>query len=156
MRTLRLLSVTILSLVLSTVYGVAGTGSFSWSTPVASPSPFVGISVQPTPVPDLPFAMLCLQDNAGPVICGKDLVIAAGDTLSVGVSNGAPSSTGMPQGPWPATVTLVVNGVAFTGLAVNPSNGLIVQRIIPGSQSLTIQLQGTSAYVGAVQSVRTQ
>lgn len=129
---------------------------FMWATPTSAPTTFVGVTPQPTPAPVLPQAVLCFQDNGGPVVCGTDVTINAGDVISIGVSNGPPTSNGMPKGPWPGTITLQVNGVTFAGLAVNQTNGLIVQRVLPGIQSLTVALVGTNSYLGAVQTVNTQ
>lgn len=127
-----------------------------WTTPVSSPSPFVGVTAKPTPIAAMPQAVLCFQDAALPIVCGQDLTMTAGNTLSIGISNGAPDPITGPKGPWPATVTLNVNGVKFSGLPVDQTNGLVVQRQIVGVQSLTIQLVGTPQYLGAVQTVTSQ
>ena len=133
-------------------FGLAFAQSFSWPTPVSTPSPFVGVTPRPTPVPPLPQYFLCFQDWSPtftlvtPVQCGQGLTLAAGDIVFTGISAGQAST---PVGPWPATITLVVNGVKYTSVTVNQTNGMVGSALIVGVQQLEVILPGTGTYQGS-------
>jgi hypothetical protein len=135
-------------------YGVEAQ-SFSWPTPTGTISAFVGVTPHPTSVLAIPQASLCFQDGIGPVVCGQNLTIPAGDVVSVGMTVGQPVS-GAPQGPWPATVRLIVNGVVYASVPVSQTNGYIGSALLAGFQQLTIVIGGTPTLAGAVQTVTTQ
>lgn len=124
----------------------------SWPTPSTSPAPFVGVTARPTAVPPLPQISLCLQDfdvtthaAINPIVCGQNLITAAGNIAASGVSM---SSDNIPIGPFPTTVTLVVNGVKFNNVPVNATTGLIGYATLPGIQQLEIIIPPTASYQG--------
>jgi len=78
----------------------------------------------------------------------------SGDAVNLGLSVG--STTNIPQGPWPATVTLVVQGAnkeVYSGVPVNQTTGWIGWATITGQ--LTISVAGTASYSGTSQTVTT-
>ena len=134
--------------------------SFSWPTPSSSPSPFVGVTSRPTAVAT-PGAQvsLCFEDFnpttytiLNPVVCGQNLTTAAGNVVATGISL---SNSGAPVGPWPSTVTLVVNGVKYTSVPVNQTNGIIGYALIPGVQLLEVIVPSAATYVGTSANVIT-
>ena len=129
--------------------------AFSWPTPVSTPSSFVGVTTQATPTPPLTQAELCFQDNAGPTVCGQNLIVSAGDVVCTGMSMGQPQSNGTPSGGFPATITLIVNNAKYSNVPVG-TNGLIGCDLIPGLQIISVSILGTTSYLGAVQTVQSQ
>lgn len=138
------------------ILGVLFLAAFSWPTPTSTPSPFVGVTAIATPIPGPPLypLQMCFQDNAGSVQCGlATTLVKAGDVVSTGISAGPPVA-GVPQGPFPSTVNLTVNGVTYSNVPVG-ANGLIGAALLNGFQILTISVGPTANLLGASGQVQT-